>query len=335
MFEKIAILGGGAFGVALAKIAASHTQHVAFWARDSQICSHINIYHHHPTKLSNITLSEKIRASTDLGEVLHKAPAIILTVPMEALRSVLTQARPFIPSKAIIVNTAKGIESPSLELPSDIIKQTLLAASAHRACYLSGPSFATELAQGLPTALTLASKSRSSAMSFQKGFSQKNLRLYYSDDIISALVGGALKNVIAIAAGACTGLGLGRNALASLITRGLLEISRLAKSMGGRAETLSGLSGVGDLVLSCTDTMSRNFRLGVLLAENYLLHNALKHIGSVVEGAKTAQAIPGLIQKYQVDMPISLAVYQVLYENMALEQAMADLLKRVPKDEQA
>lgn len=335
MFDKIAILGAGAFGVALAKIAASQAAHVVLWGRDPTVSTYINNQHSHPIKLSNIILPTWVRASTDLGEALHEASVVILTVPMQALRSVLTQARCHIDKKAIIVNTAKGIESPSLELPCDIIEQTLSINNSRRACYLSGPSFATELALGLPTALTLASKSRSSAMNFQKSFSQKNLRLYYSDDIISVLVGGALKNVIAIAAGACTGLGLGRNALASLITRGLSEMSRLAKSMGGKAETLSGLSGVGDLVLSCTDNMSRNHRLGVLLAQNYLLNNALTHIGSVVEGAKTAAAIPGLIEKYQVDMPISLAVYHVLYENMALEQAMSDLLKRAPRDEQS
>lgn len=334
MFEKIVILGAGAFGIALAKIAASQAKHVVIWGRDSKVCEHINNHHSHPSKLTNISLPSGVQASTDLVEALYKASAVILTVPMQALRSVLIQARDHIDAQALIINTAKGIESPSLELPCDIIEQTLLINNSRKACYLSGPSFATELAQGLPTALTLASKSRSSAMKFQKNFSQKNLRLYYSDDIISVLVGGALKNVIAIAAGACTGLGLGRNALASLITRGLSEISRLAKSMGGREQTLSGLSGVGDLVLSCTDNMSRNHRLGVLLAQNYLLNNALTHIGSVVEGAKTAQAIPGLIEKYQVDMPISLAVYRVLYENLALEQAMSDLLKRTPRDEQ-
>jgi glycerol-3-phosphate dehydrogenase (NAD(P)+) len=335
MFEKIAILGGGAFGIALAKIAARHTSNLILWARDAQVCAHINKFHRHPTTLNNIILPEYVQATTDLAYALDKAPVVILTLPMQALRSVLVKARPFIDSKALVLNTAKGIEPCLLELPCDIIKQTLAAETAQRACYLSGPSFAAELAAGLPTALTLASYDRSSAQKFQKCFSQKNLRLYYSDDVVSALVGGALKNVIAIAAGACTGLGLGRNALASLITRGLAEIGRLAKSMGGRTQTLSGLSGVGDLVLSCTDNMSRNHRLGALLAENYSLQDALDYIGSVVEGAKTAQAIPGLIQKYRVDMPISEAVYRVLYENMALEEAMSRLLDRVPRDEHA
>jgi len=333
MFEKIAILGGGAFGIALAKIASSQATKVVVWVRDQKVCEHINSYHNHPSILSNILLPTWVTATTDIREALDNAPAVILTVPMQALRSVLTQARAYFDPQAIIINTAKGIESPSLELPCDIIRQTLFAHNANKACYLSGPSFAAELAQGLPTALTLASKDRNSAILFQQEFSQKNLRIYYSDDVIGVLVGGALKNIIAIAAGACSGLGLGRNALASLITRGLSEISRLAKSMGGRAQTLSGLSGVGDLVLSCTDPMSRNYRLGLLLAENYHLPEALAHIGSVVEGAKTAQAIPGLIKKYRVDMPISLAVYQVLYEDMALEQAMSRLLNRVLKDE--
>lgn len=333
MFEKIAILGGGAFGIALAKIASSQAQRVVIWVRDQKVCEHINNIHTHPSKLSNIILPPWVIATTDIKEALKNTPAVFLTVPMQALRSVLAQSRDYFDSEALIINTAKGIESPSLDLPCDIIKQTLLSRNANNACYLSGPSFANELAQGLPTGLTLASKNKSSAKKFQREFSQKNLRIYYCDDVIGVLVGGALKNVIAIAAGACAGLGLGSNALASLITRGLSEISRLAISMGGKAQTLSGLSGIGDLVLSCTDPTSRNHRLGLLLAENYLLPKALLQIGSVVEGAKTAQTIPGLIQKYHVDMPISLAVYKVLYENMALEQAMSDLLKRDLKDE--
>ena len=332
-FDKITLLGGGAFGVALAKIASEQAQEVVLWARDQQVCEHINKFHTHPTKLSSIKLSSRIYAMSNLKNALSNADIVILTLPMDALKPVLEQTVNYIQDSCVIISTTKGVNRQSLELPCDIINNIFRKPIAEQACYLSGPSFAEELALGLPTALTIASKNRLSAMRFQHGFSQKNLRLYYSEDVIGVCVGGALKNVIAIAAGICTGLQLGRNALASLITRGLAEMSRLTQSLGGQAHTLSGLSGVGDLVLSCTDSMSRNHRLGLLLAQKYSIPQALRHIGSVVEGAKTVQAVIALAQKHKVDMPISLAVYEVLYNNMALDKAMSELLNRVLKDE--
>jgi glycerol-3-phosphate dehydrogenase (NAD(P)+) len=336
--KKIALLGGGAFGVALAKISALQFSEIVLWARDFFVCEHINSYHRHPQKLAHIELPKNIVATNNLSTALKNAHVVILTLPMGALESVLTQACHLFEPTANIISTAKGIamSSAGLKLPCDIIQETLPHKIAQRACYLSGPSFALELAENLPTALTLACASahRATALQVQREFSQKNLRLYYSEDVIGVCVGGALKNVIAIAAGACMGLGLGRNALASLITRGLVEMSRLAKSMGGEPETLRGLSGMGDLVLSCTDTMSRNFRLGNLLAKKLTLQQGLDQIGSVVEGAQTAKAVEALTQKYHIEMPISSAVYQVLYENTPLEKAMTALLTRDLKDEQ-
>jgi glycerol-3-phosphate dehydrogenase (NAD(P)+) len=262
-----------------------------------------------------------------------QANCIIIAVPMAALSSVLLKAKTLIQNDAVLISTAKGIEESTLALPNDIIMKILPPPIVKRACYLSGPSFAVELAMDLPTALTLASADQDSAIYVQKSLSSKQCRLYRSDDVIGVNVGGALKNVIAIAAGASLGLGLGKNALAALITRGLAEMARLARCLNGKASTLSGLSGAGDLILSCTDDMSRNHRLGTLLVEGVLLDDALKTIGSVVEGAKTAKAIPALEKKHRVSLPISNAVYRVLYEGLAPKMAIATLLERELKEE--
>lgn len=331
--EKVTVVGGGAFGVALAKLAADKSEEIALWARDAKVCASINQNRHHPTRLSNITLPRNVTALADLKLALVDARTVILALPMEALKPVLKQAHKLFSDDAVIVCTAKGIDEEGLALPSDVLKSCLRANLADRACFLSGPSFAVELALGLPTALTLASHDKKAAVLFQESFSRETCRLYRSDDVTGVCVGGALKNVIAIAAGACTGLGLGRNALASLITRGLAEISRLAIAMGGRQATISGLSGAGDLILSCTDDMSRNHRLGTLLADGMPLEQALQMIASVVEGSKTTRAIPRLVAKYGIDMPICMAVYRVLYEGLSTQIAISSLLERRLKEE--
>ncbi len=330
-FDKVAVLGGGAFGVALSNVVAKKSAEVVLWARNEVVVEAINSQHRHPIQLTDIELAPNIRATTNLQDASSQASLVILAVPMNAMGEVLRAAS--IDKDATIISTAKGIISDSLELPCDIMKKNVSKDLAYRACYLSGPSFAIELARGLPTALTIASLCQASAREFQNHFSSKSCRLYWSDDVIGVCVGGAMKNVIAIAAGACTGLDLGRNALAALITRGLAEVSRLAQKMGAKPATMSGLSGVGDLLLSCTDDMSRNHRLGMLLARGADLKSALAAIGTVVEGAKTAEAIVALSKKYHIEMPISYAVYQVLYGGLKPEVAISALLERAPKEE--
>jgi glycerol-3-phosphate dehydrogenase (NAD(P)+) len=330
--NKIAVLGGGAFGIALSKIAAE-TSEVKLWARNVDVCLHINKFHHHPHKLTNILLPPQVVAESDLKTALSGVSVVILALPMHALREVLTSAKDLFEKNAILVSCAKGIEEESLLLASDIIAQSLPKTLSDKSCYLSGPSFAIELALGLPTALTLASLDKKACEFVQKKLSRNYCRIYRSDDVVGVCVGGALKNVIAIAAGACMSLRLGRNALASLITRGLFEIMRLALAMGGKVETISGLSGAGDLILSSTDDMSRNHRLGALMADGLSREQALQSIGSVVEGAKTASSIPKLMKKYQIDLPISHSVYQFLYENISAKDVIAALLARELKDE--
>lgn len=333
-FDKVAILGGGAFGVALSKLVSKKADSVMLWARNASICEGINEHRHHPTRLSQLFLPHAITATTDINTAVTSAEVVIVALPMVALADVLGRAKNSIADDAVIVCTTKGIEEKTLALPCEVVSKNLSPVQAKNACFLSGPSFAVELAMGLPTALSLASFNEDAATMFQVWFSEKSCRVYRTDDVVGVCVGGALKNVVAIAAGACTGLGLGKNALASLITRGLHEITRLALVLGGRQKTLSGLSGAGDLILSCTDNMSRNHRLGTLLADGIPLKEALIKIGSVVEGAQTVRAIPSLMKKYQIDLPIMQAVYRVLYEDKKADEALSDLLDRDLKEEE-
>jgi glycerol-3-phosphate dehydrogenase (NAD(P)+) len=332
-FDKIAVLGGGTFGIALAKLFALTSEQVLLWVRDEKVCQFINTHRHHPHRLMQIRIPNNVLALSDLAICVTNIPIVVFALPIPALTSVLTKASNFLHEDVIIVSTAKGVEQDSLALPYQVIKKTLTFWQYKRSCYLSGPSFAIELANDLPTALTLASLDDESANLLQQRFSKKNFRLYRSSDIIGVCLGGALKNVIAIAAGACSGLKLGKNAIASLITRGLAEITRLAIAMGGKPETLRGLSGMGDLILSCTDDMSRNHRFGTLLAQGFDLNSALLTIGSVVEGVNTTKTVPHLINRFNIDMPISLAVYQVLYHGLSSQDAISSLLSRSLKDE--
>lgn len=327
----VAVIGGGAFGVALSNLAASKGYIVSLWARNSDVVEHINKFHHHPTLLKDIFLKPQIIATCDFHQALDQASYVILAIPMGAMKEVLKKIS-FLPNMTLI-STAKGILPDTLQLSMDCIADCVPKEMAARVCYLSGPSFARELALGLPTALTVASLSKECAEDVQIRFSTPSCRLYRSDDVVGVCVSGALKNVIAIAAGACVGLNLGRNALAALITRGLHETTRLAIKMGANPLTMSGLSGVGDLILSCTDAMSRNYRLGTFLAQGYELSHALAMIGTVVEGANTAHAVNKLAIKYGVDMPISTAVHQVLDGKLKPEAAITSLLQRVLKDE--
>ncbi len=332
-FDHVAVLGAGAFGVALSRLVAKKAQSVSLWGRDETVCRRINETRHHPTRLPHVTLAHNITALSDPVIAVRDADCVIFAVPMAALRTTLELTKPVMKPDAVVVSTAKGIEEDTLLLPCQVITNVLPTSRAHRACYLSGPSFAVELAMDLPTALTLASLDQHAATLVQNGLSSTNCRIYRTDDVVGVSVGGALKNVIAIAAGACTALGLGRNALAALITRGLAEMARLTHAVNGKAATLSGLSGAGDLILSCTDDMSRNHRLGTLLADGWGLTEALTQIGSVVEGAKTAKAVPELVRRHSIEMPISQAVYEVLYQGVSAKTAISSLLMRSLKDE--
>jgi glycerol-3-phosphate dehydrogenase (NAD(P)+) len=324
--EKIAIIGAGAFGIALAKTLALSVEKIIIYGRNIELINILNCEHRHPKTLSSLKLPAQVMASTDLDLTIDKAALIFLCVPMQAYPELLTKLKASMKHRSIIISTAKGIAVDDLSLACDQIDKIMPSEIAKIACYLSGPSFASDLAEGLPCGLSLASKSSGSRNFVEKALSQANFRLYPSSDVLGVCVGGAFKNVVAIACGAASQLKLGLSARALLLTRGLQEITLLALKMGAKRNTLNGLSGLGDLLLTCTDEMSRNFRLGSLIAQSNDLNEALSHIGTVVEGAKTAQTIVRITKKYDIDLPICKAVYRMLYEAYPSEKALGDLL---------
>ncbi|MDO5529632.1 MAG: NAD(P)H-dependent glycerol-3-phosphate dehydrogenase [Paracoccus sp. (in: a-proteobacteria)] len=311
--SRVAIIGAGAFGTALA-VALSPHRNVTLWGR------RIGWQRENP-RLPGVRLPENITLTEDLAQV--GAEIVILALPAQALRGFLDRHATLLGDRAV-VNTAKGIDLETLESPSDLISA---AAPGAVVATLTGPSFAADIARGLPTALTLACAD-GSASRLQETLSTPALRLYRTDDLRGAELGGALKNVIAIAAGAAIGAGLGDSARAALVTRGFAEMSRLATAMGARADTLSGLSGLGDLVLTCTSDLSRNFRLGRALGAAEPFDDAL-----TVEGAATARAVSRIAPKLGVAMPVSEAVAGLVSGNLGVQEVVSTLMERPLKEE--
>ena len=283
--------------------------------------------------LPGVVLDPRICITSNYRQALGQASWVLLVVPVQALRSTLEQARLELRSDARLVSACKGIEVGSNLLVHQVIAEVLGPAFGSGAVHLSGPSFAKEVAAGVPTNLVAAANSISLAEPVQSLLATERLRVYTSDDPIGVEVGGALKNVIAIAAGACAGLGLGYNAQAALVTRGLAEMTRLARALGGRAQTLAGLSGLGDLILSSSYDLSRNRTLGVLVGRGSAPQEALQGLGGVAEGYTTARAVHELADRHSVDLPICQEVYQVLYEEKPVLRAVSDLLARPLKQE--
>jgi glycerol-3-phosphate dehydrogenase (NAD(P)+) len=258
---------------------------------------------------------------------------VLLVVPSHAYRDTLALAKPLLPEATMLVSASKGIENDSLMLMSEVIEDVLGEDVRPRCAYLSGPSFAKEVASGIPTNIVVASSNEELAARVQQIFATDRLRVYSSDDPVGVEVGGALKNVIAIAAGACDGLGFGHNTRAALITRGLAELTRLAVAKGGDVLTLAGLAGMGDLVLTCTGELSRNRTVGFEMGRGKSLPEVLSQLGAVAEGVKTAKSTYELAQKLGVELPICNEVYHVLYENKPPLQAVRDVLTRPLKKE--
>jgi glycerol-3-phosphate dehydrogenase (NAD(P)+) len=278
--------------------------------------------------LPGFRLPSEVVVHSDLGPALEGAQLVLLVVPSHVLRDLLQRAKPHWPSDCSIVSASKGIEDDSLMLMDEVIEDVLGVESRARVLVLSGPSFAREVAASLPTNLVLAAHQLQLAESLQKVLATDRLRVYASTDVKGVQVAGAIKNVIAIAVGAADGLGLGHNARAGLITRGLSEIGRLALAKGGDLHTVSGLAGLGDLVLTCTGDLSRNRTVGFELGRGARLQDVLQRLGHVAEGVVTAKSTHALAQRLQVDLPISEQVYQVLFENKPPAAAVRDLLQR-------
>lgn len=328
---KIAVLGAGAWGTALAISFAARHQ-VTLWARDEhQIAAMRSTCRNH-RYLPDITLPANLALTASLTAALNEVELIILAVPVSGLRPTLQQilqytyesgAKPF-----GLVWLCKGFEADTALLPHQIIADVLPATFP---CgVLSGPSFAQEVARGLPTAVALASSDQNFAQRTSHALHFSRLRVYASQDVVGVEVGGAVKNVMAIAAGICDGMGLGYNARAALIARGLSEINRLGVKLGGQPETLAGLSGAGDLILTCTGDLSRNRQVGLLLAQQHSLTDILNKLGHVAEGVYTVRAVHHLAKKLNVSMPICAAVYRILYENIPASEVVDELLNRSP-----
>jgi glycerol-3-phosphate dehydrogenase (NAD(P)+) len=328
--RRIAIIGGGAWGTALALVAARAGAEVTLWARDPAIVAGINERHENAVYLPGIPLDRAIAATSELQVALGGADAALLVVPAQFMRGVLGLAKPLLPRGLPLLLCAKGIETESLRTMSELLAET---APDSAIAVLSGPSFAGEVARDLPTAVTIASHDAALAEAFTTALGTARFRPYRSADPIGVEVGGALKNVLAIACGIVEGRGLGDNARAALITRGLSEMIRLGRAKGAEAKTFRGLSGLGDLVLTCTAGQSRNYTLGAALGRGMTLSAALAGRRSVVEGVATAAAVARLAARLGVEMPITAAVEGVLHRGMPIDAMVEALLSRPYRSE--
>jgi len=331
--QSVAVIGAGAWGTALAWSVAQTGAPVTIWALEPEVVDSINTGHENRFFLPGLILPDNLRATDDMEEAVKGRRIIIFVAPSQFMRQTLIKLKNFILKSAILVSATKGIENDTLALPAEMIADTMPADTANRACFLSGPTFAKELIKKHPTAGIIASKDPEAAKLAQEALSAPWLRLYVSEDVAGAELGGALKNVIAIAAGISDGLGLGHNSRVALITRGLTEMTRLGMALGAQERTFSGLSGIGDLVLTCSGDLSRNRAVGIRIGEGETLKEILDSMTAVAEGVATSLSVYNLAKREGVDMPISNEVYRTLYEGKDPKQAVFDLMSRELKPE--
>jgi glycerol-3-phosphate dehydrogenase (NAD(P)+) len=331
--KEAAVVGAGAWGTALAKVLADKGNRVRLWTRTDDHAESLVRDHENVRYLPGVKLPAGVVPTPSLEKALAGAGLVVWVVPSHALRETLERARPHLPPGAAMVSASKGIENDSLMLMAEVFEDVLGNEVKNRLTVLSGPSFAKEVANGIPTNIVVASSNLALSQEVQRDFATDRLRVYSSDDPAGVEVGGALKNVIAIAAGACDGLGFGHNTRAALITRGLAEIARIAIAKGGNVLSLAGLAGMGDLVLTCTGDLSRNRTVGFELGKGKKLDQVLASLGHVAEGVRTAKSAHDLARKLDVELPICNEVYAVLYEGKTAQRAVEDLLTRPLKKE--
>lgn len=330
--SKIAVIGAGAWGTALAIVLGRKgTHHVSLWAYEKEVCDSISQRGVNQLFLPDLPIPLGIAATNNLEEVLRNAKLVVSVMPSHHTRRIFQQMAPYLGPETMFVSATKGVENETLLRMSQVITEVLSknGSSTSRIGALSGPSFAKEVARGDPTAVTIASTDSELACFVQREFSDPNFRVYTNTDVAGVELGGALKNVIAIAAGVCDGLGLGHNTIAALITRGLAEITRLTIACGGRPETMAGLAGLGDLVLTCTGGLSRNRSVGVELGKGRKLDEIIAGMrGMVAEGVLTTNAAVGLARKHKVEMPITEQIYAILHEGKSPREAIRELMTR-------
>jgi glycerol-3-phosphate dehydrogenase (NAD(P)+) len=333
--QRVAVIGAGAWGTALARHLAEKHIPVRLWAHEAEVVRVIESRRENQLYLPGVPLPAILSATNVLPEAVTGADCLIFAVPSHVARSVLRRISPLLPQPIPLISATKGIEEDSLELITQVMQDVLPAYMHESLMVLSGPSFATEVSRGQPTALCLAGQDAGAVKTIQALFMTPSFRVYADDDLTGVQLGGALKNVMALAAGVVDGLELGHNARAALITRGLAEMIRLGVAMGADPRTFYGLSGVGDLVLTCTGPLSRNHSVGVRLGKGERLTAILASMQAVAEGVRTAKAALGLAVRCGVDMPIVQEVDAVLFADKPCRQAVGDLMERGAKEEKS
>ena len=327
---KISIIGAGSWGTALARLLAVNGHDVVMWSIVEDEIRMLQENHEHLTKLPGVKLPDDIIFTTDMECAVKGKDILVLAVPSPYTRSTSRTMAPYVSEGQIIVSVAKGIEESTLKVLADVIKEEIPQADVAVLC---GPSHAEEVGRGIPTTVVAGAKTRKTAEYIQNVFMNKVFRVYTSPDMMGMELGGALKNVIALAAGIADGLGCGDNTKAALITRGIAEMSRLGMAMGGHIETFNGLTGIGDLIVTCASRHSRNRKAGYLIGQGKTMQEAMDEVKMVVEGVYSAKAAKILAEKYHIDMPIVEEVNQVLFEGKSAKEAMTDLMLRDKKIE--
>jgi glycerol-3-phosphate dehydrogenase (NAD(P)+) len=333
MRERIGVIGGGSWGTALAKLLAEKGYPVSLWVHDPDRYREIADKRENSTYLPGITLPYNLIPSTDLREVASGKRALVSVVPSHVLRPVMREVAPFVDGEPLVVSATKGIEDETCKTMLGVCEEVLPRWLHRRLCALSGPSFAREVARGMPTAVTAAAANSEAAAECQRTFTTSFFRVYTSNDVLGVELGGAVKNVIAVAAGVSDGLGFGHNSRAALITRGIAEIARLGTRMGADPRTLAGLAGMGDLVLTCTGDLSRNRSVGLRLGKGERLSGILAEMKMVAEGVRNAKSVYQLARKLGVEMPITEQMYLLLHEGKSPRQVVVDLMTRDLKPE--
>jgi len=332
---RSAVLGAGSWGTALASVLAGKGFPTALWGRDASVVEAVTTRRENPRYLPGLPLPPPLSATTDLARALEGAELVVLAVPSHATRQVVIEAKRLVHAGTPIVSAAKGIEVETLMTMNEVLEDVLPVPLHPYLCFLGGPSFAKEVVKGLPTAVTIAGRWERVARQVQDAFHGKAFRPYTSTDVPGCEIGGVVKNVVAIGAGLSDGMGFGANARAALITRGLAEITRLAVKKGANPLTLSGLAGLGDLVLTCSSELSRNRTVGFGLGQGKPLERIQQELGQVAEGVRNARSVNDLAARLGVDMPITAAVYRMLHEGVPAQVAVRDLLGRETKAELA
>lgn len=327
---KISVIGAGSWGTALALLLSKNGHEVNVWSIMEEEVKMLSEKREHTEKLPGVKLPESMTFTTDLEQSIKGKDLLVLAVPSPFTRSTSNSMCPFVEEGQIIVNVAKGVEEATLMTLSEIIEQEIPKAEV---AVLSGPSHAEEVGRGLPTTCVAGAKTKKTAEYIQEIFMNEVFRVYTSPDILGIELGGALKNVVALAAGIADGLGYGDNTKAALITRGIAEIARLGMKMGGEYKTFAGLTGIGDLIVTCASVHSRNRRAGTLIGKGYSMEEAMKEVKMVVEGVHSAKAAMGLAKKYQVSLPIIEQVNQILFENKPADEAVRELMLRDKREE--